>query len=120
MSNSLYKQNIIDHYKNPKNFGELESCDFHSEVKNSSCGDEIELYLVMDGDVVEEIKFTGRGCAISIATMSMMSEIVKGKSISELKEMEKGDILDLVGMNESSGRVKCALIGYEALNKALA
>lgn len=116
---TLYKQFIIDHYKNPKNFGSLNDATHQASRSNISCGDEMEVYLKVTDGVVEDLKFEARGCAISIATMSMLSEKLIGMSIEQIEQYENSEVLHLVGMEESSGRVKCALLSIESVREAL-
>lgn len=124
MSSSLYKQNIIDHYKYPHNAGSIENADIKFKATNASCGDEIELFLKFDqageGGKVVEVKHNSRGCAISVATMSMLSDKLIGLTRTELKSITQLEVLSLTGLTETSGRAKCALVSHEALIKGLA
>lgn len=120
MADSLYKQNIIDHYKHPKNFGKIVNFDTHTRVENTSCGDELDLYMVFDEfDKVSEVKFEARGCAISVATMSLLSEKLLGMTRDELSKISIDEVIGLVGMTQDSGRIKCSLIAHEAVMKSL-
>ncbi|MCA9377097.1 iron-sulfur cluster assembly scaffold protein [Candidatus Nomurabacteria bacterium] len=116
---SLYKEHVIDHYKDPRNWGRMDNYTHYAKVENSSCGDEMELFIEVNDGVVKDIRYLGRGCAISIATMSMFSEILKGKQLDDIKKLSEEDVLSLVGMNSDSGRKKCALLSLSALEKAL-
>ena len=116
---TLYKEYVIDHYKDPRNWGRMDGYTHYAKVENSSCGDEIELFIEIKDGVVKDIRYLGRGCAISIATMSMFSERLKGVQLEEIKKLSEHDVLSLVGMNSDSGRKKCALLSLTALEKAL-
>jgi nitrogen fixation NifU-like protein len=118
--NTLYKQEILDHYKNPKNFNHLKNATLTVEEKNLSCGDEIHLEILLKDDKIDEIGFLGTGCAISIATASILYNKVKGKNKADVLKMTSNDVLELIGMEKESGRIKCALLCWEALKKVLA
>jgi len=135
---ALYQELILDHYRRPRNKGTLESADTSVEMKNPECGDEITLQLAFDASGVGDVRFGGRGCSISQASASMMTQLVKGKSGEEIdalrnrfREMMLGDqsaITDeklgslraLSGVARFPGRVKCALLAWNALERALA
>jgi nitrogen fixation NifU-like protein len=116
---NLYKQKIIDHYKNPRNYGEIKGADLQAHVNNSVCGDELTIYLKVQDDTVKEAQFKGSGCAISIAAMSMLSEKLEGMTITELEGLEDGFVLDLLGLDKKTSRRKCALLGLKAVEKAV-
>jgi nitrogen fixation protein NifU and related proteins len=115
MNASLYKSNIIEHYKNPRNISKISEVTHTSSVKNTTCGDEIELSLNVSEGVVKELQHVTRGCAICLASMSMLSEKLIEKNVDELKELDNSVVLDMLGMKESSGRIKCAALGVEAV-----
>jgi len=116
---NLYKQKIIDHYKSPRNFGEMKDADMEAHIANTMCGDEMTVYLdIVDGEI-KEMKFKGTGCAISLAAASMMTEEVVGKHVSEVMELEEKFVLDMMGMDAGSARVKCATLVLEALRRAI-
>ncbi|HQG57407.1 MAG TPA: iron-sulfur cluster assembly scaffold protein [Candidatus Dojkabacteria bacterium] len=118
MQNPLYKQLIIDHYKNPKNFGNVGKLKLHNKVENASCGDVINVGMeIDDSGVVKSVAFDGSGCAISIASTSILLDSLKGKTLSDIKKIKSGDVLKMVGMEASSGRVKCALLSYEGIKE---
>lgn len=122
MSNSkeYYKQLIIDHYKSPRNYGRIHNAVFTSEARNISCGDKLRVDVVVSANgTLEDVKYEGEGCSISIASMSILSEKIVGKSVEEILNIESKDILLSLGMTEDSGRVKCALLGIEAVKKAV-
>jgi nitrogen fixation NifU-like protein len=117
----LYREVILDHYKNPRNHGTIEDADAHAEGKNPLCGDETEIFVKFgsDGSTIEDIKFDGRGCAISQAATSMLTELVKGKRADEVATLTRDDILEEVGIPLTPVRLKCALLGLTTLKLAL-
>lgn len=115
----LYKQKIIDHYKDPRNFGELEDHDYKIHLANSVCGDEITVFLKVEEGEITEVGFEGSGCAISIAGMSILSDKLVGMSLKEIMDLDEKYMLKLLGMGEKSPRVKCANLGLEAVQKAI-
>lgn len=119
MDEELYRQNILEFYKYPHNKSEMTGADLVGEGVNASCGDKITFYMGLDGDRVAEVSFDGDGCAVSMASVSMLTDKVKGKTLDELRALAPGDIYNMLGVQISPGRVKCALLGYEAMNKAL-
>ena len=119
MSN-IYQENIIDHYTNPKNFKVIKDAKYKGKFSNLSCGDEVEIYLTTDKDGnISDIGFQGSGCALSIATISILSEELKGKSIEYIKELKYEDLTSLIGITPSAARSKCVLTGLEALREAI-
>lgn len=117
---NLYKEKIIDHYKNPRNLGELSDATHKARVSNSVCGDELTVYLKEKDGKIVEVGFKGTGCAISMAGMSMLGETLKGKTLKDLESLKHGDVLELLGMDKSSPRFKCAILSVEAVKHALA
>ena len=115
----MYQENILDHYKNPRNAGKIENASVHHHEYNPLCGDEIELFLVIKDKKVVDVKFNGKGCAISQASASLLSEEIKGKSIDELKKMTKENILELLGITLSPVRLKCALLSLDTLKNSI-
>lgn len=116
-SADIYRELILDYYRNPRNFGKLEKFDIDAHDTNPLCGDEIEMQIkVGDGQKIEEIKFTGKGCAISQASASMLTELAKGKQLEWAKEVSKEDVFKLLGNPDlGPSRVKCALLGMKVL-----
>jgi nitrogen fixation NifU-like protein len=108
----MYRQQILDHYKNPRNYGELEDPTFSHVGENPMCGDTIEIDVQLDDDeeTIERIAFQGDGCAISQAAASMLSETIQGKSVEELAEMDRDDMIEMLGVDISPMRVKCAVL----------
>jgi nitrogen fixation NifU-like protein len=117
----LYREVILDHYKNPRGHGVLESADATAEGQNPLCGDEVSVYVLFgsDGDTIEDVKFSGRGCAISQAATSMLMEMVKGRSATEVATLPRDELLDEVGIPLTPIRLKCALLGLGTLKVAL-
>ncbi len=121
MSDQLYREVILDHYKNPRGHGVIEDADAQAEGLNPLCGDEVSIYLAFgeDGDTIEEIKFLGRGCAISQAATSMLTELVEGRKATEIAELPKDELLEEIGIPLTPIRLKCALLGLGVLKVAL-
>jgi len=115
----LYRENILDHYKHPRNFGHLDAANAVSEEVNVSCGDKIRVELLVDGNVVTDIRFSGEGCAINQASASMLTEKVKGMNTSDIRTLTLRDIETLLGTILTPSRVKCAVLPLEAIHKAL-
>ena len=119
-ADQIYQENILDHYKNPRNFGKIENPSVHHHEYNPLCGDEIEMFLIIDKDKKSaDVKFQGHGCAISQASASMLTEDVKGKSIDELKKLTKETILNMLGIPISPVRLKCALLPLDTLKNGI-
>src|SRR4029434_8899734 len=105
----LYREVILDHYKNPRGHGVMEGADAEAEGQNPLCGDEVSIYVAFgeDGDTIDDVMFSGRGCAISQAATSMLTEMVKGRKASEVAAMPKEDLLEEIGIPLSPVRLKC-------------
>jgi nitrogen fixation NifU-like protein len=116
-STDIYKEIILDYYRNPRNFGRLDQFDISSHDTNPLCGDEIDIQIkVGDGNKIEQIKFFGKGCAISQASASMLTELAKGKDLTWVKQLAKEDILKMLGNPDlGPSRIKCALLGMKVL-----
>ena len=115
-SADIYREIILDYYRNPRNFGKIEAPDISLKESNPLCGDEIEIHVKLDGDKVKDIKFSGKGCAISQASASMLTEMVMGKSLEDMKKVGKEDILESLGLpNLGPARIKCALLSLKTL-----
>jgi nitrogen fixation NifU-like protein len=106
----LYRELILDHYQHPHNHGTIEGADISYEDTNPLCGDKIRIDMKVRDGIVEDIKFSGKGCAISQASASMLTDEIKGKPLEEIKHLDKQAILDLVGIPLGPTRVKCALL----------
>ncbi len=138
----MYQENILDHYKNPRNFGKIENATVHHHEYNPLCGDEIDMFLLIDENKkvdeglskakpsifgqafcdskkVVDVKVYPRGCAISVASASMLSDEIKGKNIDELKSMTKEQILEMLGIPISPVRLKCALLSLDTLKNSI-
>jgi nitrogen fixation NifU-like protein len=116
----MYQEQILDHYKHPRNKGPLPDAQFHGKDSNPLCGDEVILHVRVDGsDRVAEVRFEGRGCAISQASASMLTTLAKGMPIADLRAMEKDAILKALGIPLSAVRLKCALLSFHVLKRAL-
>jgi len=115
----LYRDYILEHYRKPHNFGVIEEPSATYEGANPLCGDRITMQLGVKDGVVEEIGFTGRGCAISQASASLLTDEIKGKPVDAAAAMQAGDVLDLLGIEISPARMKCALLSLETLHGAL-
>jgi nitrogen fixation protein NifU and related proteins len=116
---SLYREVILDHYKNPRGHGVIEGADAEAEGLNPLCGDEVTIFVSFDGESIEDVKFRGRGCAISQAATSMLMEMVKGRTAQEVADMTREELLEEVGIPLTPVRLKCALLGLGVLKVAL-
>ena len=116
----LYRELILDHYKNPRNHGLLEPADAFAEGQNPLCGDEISVSVRLGaGDIIEELGFDGRGCAISQAATSMLSDLIKGRTVEQVAAMPTQELLDELGIPLTPVRLKCAILGLGVLKLAL-
>ena len=117
----LYREVILDHYKNPRGHGVLEPHHAHAEGQNPLCGDEVTISVrfAADGETIEEVGFEGRGCAISQAATSMLTELVQGRKASEVAELPKEELLEEIGIPLTPIRLKCAILGLGVLKVAL-
>jgi nitrogen fixation NifU-like protein len=108
---NMYRQQILDHYKNPRNYGELEDATFEHVGENPMCGDTIKVFVRLDDeDRIEQVSFVGDGCAISQASASLLTEALHGITLDELNEMDREDVLDLLGVEVTPMRLKCAVL----------
>jgi nitrogen fixation NifU-like protein len=117
----LYREVILDHYKNPRGHGLIEDADAQAEGQNPLCGDEVSIFVTFgeDGDTIDEVKFSGRGCAISQAATSMLMEMVQGRSATDVATLPRDELLDEIGIPLTPVRLKCALLGLSTLKLAL-
>lgn len=108
----MYRQQILDHYKNPRNHGELEEADFEHVGENPMCGDTIKMFVELDDDdeTIARVSFIGDGCAISQASASLLTSELRGKTLDEVREMDRDDVIDLLGVEVSPMRIKCAVL----------
>jgi nitrogen fixation NifU-like protein len=117
----MYREVILDHYKNPHGHGLLENADAQAEGMNPLCGDEVTVSVKFagDGETIEEVGFEGRGCAISQAATSMLTDLVKGKKASEVAALPKEELLEEIGIPLTPVRIKCAILGLGVMKVAL-
>jgi nitrogen fixation NifU-like protein len=117
----IYREQILDHARHPRNFGHLPAPTVVREERNPLCGDQIRLELAISDDVITDVRFTGRGCAISQASASLLTEAIKGKPVAEAKQFSKDDLLELIGipLTHNPTRLKCALLSLKALKAGL-
>ncbi len=113
--NELGLELLLDHYKDPRNFGRLEDPDIVREEGNPSCGDQIRIEIKLKGSMIEDIRFSGKGCAISQAAASMLTEELKGKSLEDVKRFDKDQMLELLGVEVNPMRLKCALLALKTV-----
>ncbi|MDP4012849.1 MAG: SUF system NifU family Fe-S cluster assembly protein [Candidatus Nanoarchaeia archaeon] len=112
----MYKENVLDHFKNPRNFGTLLDCKKEKGL-NPLCGDQIELFVKLNNNKIEDIKFNGKGCAISQASASLLTEHIKNKDLNEVKQVNEEKIKELLGIPISYMRIKCANLSLKTLKK---
>src|SRR5215831_2544282 len=120
MSDDIYREIILDHYRNPRNKGKLLEADVSIHDSNPLCGDEIDIHLKVQEDKIKDIKFEGRGCAISQASASMLTEMVLDKPLNLVRDLAKQDILENIGLtNLGPARIKCALLSLKVLKMGM-
>lgn len=115
----MYKENILDHYRDPHNAGRLDGATFSHKELNPSCGDTIELFVKLDGGKVADVRFDGHGCAISQASVSMLTDHIKGMDLEALGNLAKEDVFRLLGVEVGITRLRCALLGLKTLEAGL-
>lgn len=119
-SEDMYREHILDHYKHPRNFGVLKPADVDHEANNPLCGDQIRLTFTVDAEhKITDVKFTGRGCAISQASASLLTSHVKGQALDDIKKIERDDIVKMLGIPVSPVRLKCALLSLAVLREGV-
>ena len=117
----LYRENILDHYRNPRNHGRIEDAGASAEGMNPLCGDEVTITVGFadDGETIDDVRFEGRGCAISQASTSMLTELVKGRKAADVLAFDREELLDEIGIPLTPVRLKCAILGLHTLKVAL-
>jgi nitrogen fixation NifU-like protein len=117
MGSDMYRQQILDHYKNPRNYGELPESTFSHEGYNPSCGDEIEFDVLLadDGETIERVAWGGDGCAISQASASLLSQELPGMTLDDVAALDRDDVLDLLGVEVTPMRIKCAVLAEKVV-----
>jgi nitrogen fixation NifU-like protein len=117
----MYREVILDHYKNPRHHGGLDGADAHAEGLNPLCGDEVSVSVRFgaDGETIDEMRFEGRGCAISQAATSMLTDLVQGRKAADVAVLDKDELLDEIGIPLTPVRLKCAMLGLTTLKVAL-
>ena len=115
MGDQMYREYILDHYKNPRNFGRLENADISHEENNPLCGVVVGMDFKTRDGVIEVVRFHGRGCAISQASASLLTERLKGMSLEDARKIDREDVLEELGIEISPARLKCALLSLKVL-----
>jgi len=119
MKLDIYKEHILDLYKHPHNFGEIENPTHKAEAFNALCGDQIQVSIITENNKIKDIKFQGYGCAISIAAASMLTDKIKNLEIEKVKNLSKDEVINMLKIPISHQRLKCALHSLDAIKKAL-
>lgn len=114
-ADNMYADIILDYYRNPRNFGAISDAEIKARDSNPLCGDEIEINIKLNGNSVKDVKFSGKGCAISQAAAGMLTEMVIGKKLEDAAKLSKQDILDMLAIPISHVRIKCALLSLKVL-----
>lgn len=117
--NQLYSELILDHYQNPRNYGKIDNPTKKVKVNNPLCGDQIEMMVKINNDIIEEIKFNGQACAIATAAASLLTSYAKGKKLIDLKKIDKKFMIELVKINCGPNRLKCLLLPWEGLMRLI-
>jgi nitrogen fixation protein NifU and related proteins len=115
----LYAEEIISHYEHPHNKGEMKTPSISLHEFNPTCGDDITMYLEISKGKITDVKFSGNGCAISMASASMLTDFIKGKSLSEIEKMGVDTIIDLIGIDPGPARLKCATLSLKTVKGAV-
>ena len=119
MEDELYREVILEHYKHPHNAGRMDGADFARKELNPSCGDAVELFVKMENGRVTDVKFDGKGCAISQASASMLTDRIKGMTMDDLRALKQDDVFAMLEVPVGAGRIRCALLSLKALHKAI-
>ncbi len=115
----LYREEFMEIYKNPMNMGKLENPSIIQHGVNESCGDEMDLYLKIENGIVTDAKFTATSCSVGVVSSAILTEEIIGKSLEDVKKLDKKKLLELIGVNLTTSRVKCATLPLETLEKGL-
>ena len=110
---------MIDHYQNPRNYGEIDDANVIIELENSNCGDKIKLFVKVKGNKIQKVSFTGEGCAVAVASASKLTEYAKRKDINHIKKLTTKDLLKLIRVELTISRIKCATLSLETLRKSV-
>ncbi|CAN5156784.1 SUF system NifU family Fe-S cluster assembly protein [soil metagenome] len=116
---NLYREEILEHFKDPQNFSKIDNPTYTSKEVNPFCGDDIEIFIKENNDKTTEVSFLGKGCAVSIAAASMLTEFAQGKTVKELKKINDSDMMDLLDIEVSESRKKCAFLALATLQDSL-
>ncbi len=116
---SIYQEIILDHYRNPRHHGHLDHPTHQAKGLNASCGDRLQMDIIVKNDIISEVMFSGVGCAISQASASLLTEAIEGKTVAQALVLEPKDALELLGVTLSPSRIKCGLLSLETLQKTL-
>jgi len=116
---SIYQEIILDHYRNPRHHGHLDHPTHQAKGLNASCGDKLQMDIVVKNDIITEVMFSGFGCAISQASASLLTEAIQGKTVAQTVALEPKDTLELLGVTLSPSRIRCGLLSLETLQKTL-
>lgn len=116
---SLYQDQILDHYRNPRNYGSLDHATHQADTRNPTCGDTLHMDIAVQNGTISDVRFTGSGCAISQASASLLTEHIRGKSTEAALAIEPAIVLGLLGVPLSPNRMKCGLLSLETLHKTL-
>jgi nitrogen fixation NifU-like protein len=117
---AMYKEIILEHYREPHNAGTIEGADIRHKELNQSCGDAIEIFVALDGDRVKDVRFEGQGCAISQASVSILTDEIKGRTLAEISALGMADMFRMLGVAVGPTRIKCALLGLKTLQAGIA
>ncbi len=115
----MYHENILDHFKHPHNHKEMKEADVHHHEYNPLCGDTIDMFLKIKNGKIEDVSFMGKGCAISQASASMLTNDIKGKALKDVEGMQKENILEMLGITLSPVRLKCAMLSLDTTKNAI-
>ncbi|MGK2848520.1 MAG: Fe-S cluster assembly sulfur transfer protein SufU [Minisyncoccota bacterium] len=115
----IYQDRIMDHYRNPRNHGRITQATHRSEARNPTCGDTLQMDIIVKNAIIEDVRFSGTGCAISQASADLLMEYIKKKSVTKALALTPKDMLDILGVTLSPARLKCGLLSLETLQKTV-